>query len=77
MGVAMRPRTDDALWEMLEAQAHLTDVQEVIRQAIRSGAIRVAARGEGIKITPCRAPDPEGAVRREAQAAVRRVWESV
>jgi hypothetical protein len=61
---------------MLEAHAHLTDVQELIRRAIRSGAIRVAARGEGIKIIPFRAPGPEGAVRREAQAAVRRVRKS-
>jgi hypothetical protein len=43
-------RTKAARWHELESQAHLSDVQELIRQEIQNGAIRVRPKpGGGIQ----------------------------
>ena len=43
--------TNEAYWRDLESNAHLPDVQELIRQKILSGMIRVRPkRGGGIRI---------------------------
>ena len=45
--------TDEARWRELESNAHLPDVQELIRQEILNGTIRVRPkRGGGIRIVP-------------------------
>ncbi len=45
--------TDEARWRELESNAHLPDVQELIRQEILNGTIRVRPkRGGGIQIVP-------------------------
>ena len=50
--------TDDARWRDLEANAHLPEVQELIRQEILNGAIRVRPKpGGGIRIVPVGIPD--------------------
>ena len=42
--------TDDARWRELESNAHLPEVQELIRQEILNGTIRVRPkRGGGIQ----------------------------
>ena len=44
---------DDARWRELESNAHLLDVQEIIRQEILRGTIRVRPKpGGGICIVP-------------------------
>jgi hypothetical protein len=48
----MVPQPDAARLSHLQANAHRPDVQELIRQAIRAGAIRVVPRGAGIAIVP-------------------------
>jgi hypothetical protein len=46
-------RTDEARWRELESNAHLPEVQELIRQEILNGTIRVRPkRGGGIRIVP-------------------------
>ncbi len=46
-------RSDHARWRDLEYTADLPDVQEIIRQEIRCGTIRVRPkRGGGIRILP-------------------------
>lgn len=41
-------------WRALQAEAHLPEVQEVIRQEISKGTIRVVpGPGGGIRIIPC------------------------
>jgi hypothetical protein len=53
--------TDLAYWRDLEANAHLPDVQALIREEILSGAIRVRPRlGGGILIMPVGMPESEG-----------------
>ena len=49
---------DDAYWRDLEAHADLPDVQELIRQEIQKGRIRVRPNPDGsIRIMPVRQPD--------------------
>ena len=50
--------TDEARWRELESNAHLPDVQELIRQEILNGTIRVCPkRGGGIRIVPVGIPE--------------------
>jgi len=50
--------TDEARWRELESNAHLPDVQEVIRQEILNGTIRVRPKpGDGIRILPVGIPE--------------------
>ena len=52
--------TDDARWRELEANAHLPEVQELIRQEVHRGTIRVRPkRGGGIRILPGGIPESE------------------
>jgi len=45
--------TDEARWRDLEANAHLPEVQEIIRQEILNGTIRVRPKPDGgIRIVP-------------------------
>jgi hypothetical protein len=49
---------DDAYWRDLEAYAHLAEVQELIRQEILNGTIRVRPNPDGsIRIVPVREPE--------------------
>ncbi len=49
----MRPESKGSRWEELEAEAHLAEVQAIIRNEIMRGEIRVApAPGGGIRIIP-------------------------
>lgn len=57
----MSHRTDQARWRDLESTADLPDVQEIIRQEIQTGTIRVRPkRGGGIRILPVGTPESEG-----------------
>ena len=50
--------TVEARWRELESNAHLPDVQELIRQEIQSGTIRVRPKpGGGIRIVPVGLPE--------------------
>jgi hypothetical protein len=52
--------TVEARWRELESNAHLPDVQELIRQEIRKGTIRVRPKpGGGIRIVPVGIPERE------------------
>ncbi len=52
--------TDEARWRELESKAHLPEVQELIRQEIQRGTIRVRPkRGGGIRILPVGIPERE------------------
>jgi hypothetical protein len=54
----MAHRSDEARWRDLESDAHLPEVQEIIRQEIQDGTIRVRPKpGGGISIVPIDAPD--------------------
>jgi len=61
-GRAMQPRLftrrNSGPWSLLEEDSHLLDVQDMIREAIRRGEIRVLP-GEGgrIRILPTAGPD--------------------
>ena len=56
----MTQSADDAYWRDLESNAHLPEVQELIRQEIQSGTIRVCPNGEsGIRILPVDIPESE------------------
>ena len=46
-------RTDDARWRELESNAHLPEVQELIRQEIQNGTIRVRPK-RGVEFASCR-----------------------
>ncbi len=49
----MNPHEQGTGWSTLEANAHLEDVQEIIRSEISRGMIRVVpSRGGGIRIIP-------------------------
>jgi hypothetical protein len=53
-------RTEEAHWRDLESNAHLPDVQELIRQEIQNGTIRVRPKpGGGIRIIPVGMPESE------------------
>jgi hypothetical protein len=62
--------TDEARWRELESKAHLPEVQELIRQEIQSGTIRVrpTPRG-GIRIVPVGIPEREEPTEEEAPPA--------
>ena len=52
--------TDEARWRELESNAHLPEVQELIRQEILNGTIRVRPKREGgISIVPVGMPESE------------------
>jgi hypothetical protein len=52
---AMAHAGDDAYWRDLESHAHLSEVQEVIREEIRTRTIRVRPNPDGsIRIVPVR-----------------------
>jgi hypothetical protein len=52
--------TVEARWRELESNADLPDVQELIRQEIQSGTIRVRPKpGGGIRIVPVGIPERE------------------
>jgi hypothetical protein len=54
----MKHPTDEAYWRDLESNAHLPNVQELIRQEIQSGTIRVRPKpGSGIRIVPVGIPE--------------------
>jgi hypothetical protein len=56
----MKHLTDEAYWRDLESNAHLPDVQELIRQEIQNGTIRVRPRPDGgIRIVPVRPPEAQ------------------
>ncbi len=49
---------DDAFWRDLESHAHLPEVQELIRQEIQKGTIRVRPNPDGsIRIVPVQQPE--------------------
>ena len=63
-------RTDDARWRELESNAHLPEVQELIREEIQSGTIRVRPkRGGGIRIVPVGMPKSEEPIEEEPPPA--------
>jgi hypothetical protein len=50
--------TDEARWRELESNAHLPEVQELIRQEIQKGTIRVRPNPDGsIRIVPVQQPE--------------------
>jgi len=58
--------TDEARWRELESNAHLPDVQELIRQEILNGTIRVRPKpGGGIRILPVDIPKSEEPIEEE------------
>jgi hypothetical protein len=63
-------RIKEARWRELESHAHLSDVQELIRQEIQNGAIRVRPRpGGGIRILPVVMPESEEPIEAEPPPA--------
>jgi hypothetical protein len=55
----MEPESTSSRWATLEAQAHLPEVQAVIRREIMHGDIRVVpAPGGGIRIIPFNGSSP-------------------
>jgi hypothetical protein len=49
----MPHRSDESRWRDLESEAHLPEVQEIIREEIQNGTIRVQPKpGGGICIVP-------------------------
>ena len=63
-------RTDDARWRELESNAHLPEVQELIRQEILNGTIRVRPKpGGGIRILPVGIPEREEPIKVEPPPA--------
>jgi hypothetical protein len=56
----MTQSADDAYWRDLEANAHRPEVQELIREEIQNGTIRVRPNGEGrIRVVPIGMPEIE------------------
>jgi len=54
----MPHRSDKACWRDLESDAHLPEFQEIIREEIQNGTIRVRPKpGGGILIVPIGSPD--------------------
>ena len=59
---------DEARWRELESNAHLPDVQELIRQEILNGTIRVCPkRGGGIRILPVGIPEGKNQITNHGQ----------
>ncbi len=59
--------TDESYWRDLEAKADLPEVQEIIRQEIQIGTIRVRPKpGGGICIVPVSVPEYEEIEKAEA-----------
>jgi hypothetical protein len=48
----------DARWRFLETHAHRENIQEVIREEIQKGTIRVIPSPGGIRIIPCETDTP-------------------
>lgn len=48
----------DARWRFLETHAHRENIQDVIRQEIQKGTIRVIPSPGGIRIIPCENNSP-------------------
>ncbi len=66
----MTHQSHEAYWRDLEAHAHLPEVQDIIRQEILSGTIRVRPKpGGGICIVPIRIPEGEGITEMETPPA--------
>ena len=64
-------RSVHARWRDLEFTADLPDVQEIIRQEIRCGTIRVRPkRGGGIRILPVGIPEKEEPIEVELSLCV-------
>jgi hypothetical protein len=62
--------TDEARWRERESNAHLPDVQELIRQEILSGTIRVRPKpGGGIRILPVGVPESRDPIEMEPPPA--------
>ncbi len=62
--------TNEALWRELESKAHLFDVQELIREEILSGTIRVRPKPDGgIRIVPVGFPESEEPIELKAPPA--------
>ncbi len=58
--------TDEARWRELESKAHLPEVQELIRQEVQRGRIRVRPKPEGgIRISPVNMPGSEEPIKVE------------
>ncbi len=52
--------TNEVLWRELESKAHLPEVQELMREEILSGTIRVRPKPDGgIRILPVGIPEME------------------
>ena len=65
----MNQRTEEARWRDLESNAHLPDVQELIRQEIQSGTISVRPKpGGGICIVPVGMSENDEPIEVEAAA---------
>ena len=63
--------TNEAYWRELESNAHLPDVQELIRQEILSGTIRVRPKpGGGIRIVPVGIPESREPIEMEPPPAL-------
>jgi hypothetical protein len=70
-GAAMTPRREAEYWSELEANAHLPEVQAIIRREIIKGAIRVRATSDdGIGIVSTDGHEPFG-TQRPAEKQVR------
>jgi len=66
----MTQSADDAYWRDLEANAHRPEVQELIREEIQSGTIRVRPGGDGrIRIVPIGMPEIEEPIELEVPTA--------
>ena len=64
-------RTNEAYWRDLESSAHLPEVQELIRQEIQNGTIRVRPKpGGGIHILPVGMPEIEESIELETPPAL-------
>jgi hypothetical protein len=55
----LQPNSSNDRWESLQENAHLPEIQEIIRREIRRGTIRVVpAQGAGIRIIPTATGSP-------------------
>ena len=66
----MKHPPDEAYWRDLESNAYLPDVQELIRQEIQRGTIRVRPKpGGGIRILPVGIPESREPIEMEPPPA--------